>query len=136
LAKLRHKLFEMYEFRDEAVLALTSSNAPTRENDLEVPESSSFTYLNVSVADQVTVVQFKGAEAFELQTAYKLQSDFKLLADQLARDSKVLFDFDGVKSFGSNSIGILAAFNQTLRNRGSRIGLCCLEPEVQRSFFA
>jgi anti-anti-sigma factor len=125
----------MYELRDEAVAALTPSNPTVQDEEPEVPASRSFTHLKVSLKNHVTLVQFKGAEAFDQKTSLKLQADFKLLADKLSRDSKVLLDFSGVAAFSPASIGILAAFNQTLRNKGSRIALCCLEPDVHRTFF-
>ena len=36
MAKYRHRIFEMYEFRDEAILALTPRSAPAETADAAV----------------------------------------------------------------------------------------------------
>ncbi len=134
MAKYRHRIFEMYEFRDEATCALTSMSAQT---GAEATDSEVWTlkYLVVSNSASVVLVQFKKGQSFEEETANDLRADFSQLADKLARDSKVLIDFDGVASFGAAAIEELTLFKQKLRTKGSRIALCCLEPTVHKSFF-
>ena len=134
MAKYRHRVFEMYEFRDEATRALTSNSAhPVTE--AAAPDSWTLKHLAVSRSASVAHVQFKGAQAFEGDNLSDLREDFAQLADTLVRDSKVLFDFAGVMSFGSASIDELARFNRKLQTKGSRLALCCLNPEVHQSFF-
>lgn len=134
MAKYRHRIFEMYEFRDESIRALTPKIArPVTE--ATAPESWSFKRLAVSLSGCVTHVEFKNSQASEDENVSDLREDFAQLADRLARDSKVLLDFAGVKSFCAASINTLVLFNQKLRNKGSRIVLCCLEPTARESFF-
>ena len=125
----------MYEFRDEATRALTPKSArPVTE--ATAAESWTFKHLNVSCSAGVVHVQFKSAQTFGEETVNDLRVDFSQLADRLVRDSKVLVDFVGVKSFCAASIDELNLFNQKLRTKGSRIALCCLDPTVHQSFFA
>ena len=134
MAKYRHRIFEMYEFRDEATRALTPKSArPVTE--ATAPESWTFKHLTVSRSAGVAHVQFKSAQAFGEETVNDLRVDFSQLADRLVRDSKVLLDFVGVKSFCAASIDELILFNQKLRTKGSRIALCRLDPTVHQSFF-
>ena len=134
MAKYRHRIFELYEFRDEAMHALTPKSArPVPE--ATAPESWTFTHLTVSRSASVALVQFKSAQAFGKETVNELRVDFSQLAERLVRDSKVLLDFVGVKSFCDGSVDELILFNQKLRTKGSRIALCCLEPAVHESFF-
>ena len=134
MAKCRHRIFEMYEFHDEAIGALTPKIArPVTE--ASAPESWSFKHLAVSRSACVTHVKFKRSQTFGEETVSDLREDFAQLADKLVRDSKVLLDFAGVKSFWPASIDTLVLFNKKLRNNGSRIVLCCLDPAVRDSFF-
>ena len=124
----------MYEFRDEAIRALTpKSDQPATE--ATAPETWTFEHLAVSRSERVTHVQFKRAQAFGAETANDLRVDFSQLADRLVRDSKVLLDFVGVKSFCAAAIDELILFKKKLRTKGSRMALCCLDPTVQQSFF-
>ena len=154
MAKYRHRIFEMYEFRDEATRALTPKSArpvpeaPTPEapapeapapeapvREAPAPESWAFKHLAVSRLASVTHVEFKRAQIFGEETVSDLRRDFTQLADRLARDSKVLLDFAGVMTFSSASIDELALFNRKLKTKGSRFALCCLDPAVHQSFF-
>lgn len=134
MAKYRHRIFEMYEFLDEAKRALTPKSVrPVPETTSS--ESCAFKHLVVSHSARVAHVRFKSAAAFGEETKNDLRVDFAQLADGLARDSRVLLDFVGVKSFCPASIDELILFSQKLRTRGSLIALCCLDPTVHRSFF-
>ena len=134
MAKYRHRIFEMYEFRDEATRALTPKSArPVTE--ATASESWTFKHLAVSRSASVAHVQFKRAQAFGEETANDLRVDFSQLADKLVRDSKVLLDFVGVKSFCAAAIDELILFKQKLRTKGSRIALCSLDRTVHQSFF-
>ncbi len=134
MAKYRHRIFEMYEFRDEAIEALTPKSArPVAEAN--APESWTFKHLAVSCPEGVTHVEFRGAENFGVDTLNDLRQDLEQLADKSVRDSKVLFDFTGVTSFSAPSIDALAQFNRKLQTKGSRIALCCLAPTVHATFF-
>ena len=134
MAKYRHGIFEMYEFRDETIRALTPKvEKPATE--ATAPESWTFEHMAVSRTGSVTHVRFKEAQTAAEETMIHFGSDFAQLADRLGRDSKVLFDFAGVKTFSSASIDALVLLRQMLQIKGSRIALCCLEPSVHESFF-
>ena len=135
MAKLPHRIFEIYESRDEAIQVLTPKSERTA-TDATAPESWEFRHLAVSRSAGVTHVEFKEAQGFGDETVPELRDDFAQLADQLGRDNKVLLDFTGVVLFGSAFINAMALFNKKLRVKGSRIALCCLAPGVRESFFA
>ena len=134
MAKYRHRIFEMYEFRDETILALTPKIAKPAP-ELTAPESWAFKHLAVSRSASVTHVKFKEAPTLGEETV-NFGGDFAQLADRLGRDSKVLLDFTGVTAFSSSSIEVLVQFKQKLQPKGSRLALCCLDPAVRESFFA
>ena len=135
MAKYRHRTFEMYEQRDEAIRALTPRSEKTA-SEVTAPESWTFAHLAVSRVAGVIQVQFKEPRTFDDTTAGGLREDLTRLADLLGRDSKVLVDFSDVASFNAASISALTQFNRNLQIKGSRIALCCLEPATRESFFA
>ena len=135
MAKLPHRIFEIYESREEAIQVLTPKSERIA-TDATAPESWEFRHLAVSRSAGVTHVEFKEAQDFGDETVAELRDDFAQLADQLGRDNKVLLDFTGVVLFGSAFINAMALFNKKLRVKGSRIALCCLGPGVRESFFA
>ena len=135
MAKLPHRIFEIYESREEAIQVLTPKSERTA-TDATAPESWEFRHLVVSRSAGVTLVQFNEAQDFGDETVAGLRDDFAQLADQLGRDNKILLDFTGVVVFGPAFISAIALFNKKLRVKGSRIALCCLAPGVRESFFA
>ena len=124
----------MYEFRGEATRALKpESTRPVKES---VPQEAwTFKHLAVSRSAGLTHVQFQNEQTFGEETVNELREDFSHLADKLVRDSKVLLDFVGVKSFSIASIDALILFNRKLRTKGSRVALCCLDADVHQAFF-
>ena len=135
MAKYRHRIFEMYEFRDEAIRALTPKTTCLAKEPA-TNETWTLPHFVVSRSAGVTHVEFKKAKTPVKDTGNNLRKDLSKLADSLVIDSKVLLDFDGIKSFCADSIAELVLFNQKLRTKGSRVALCCLEPAVRESFFA
>ena len=135
MAKYRHRIFEMYEFRQEAIGVLTpKSDQPVTE--ATAPETWTFEHLAVSRSARVTHVEFKKARTFGEETVGKLREDFAQLADRLVRNSRLVLDFAGVTSFNAASLDALVLFNRKLQTKGSRMALCCLDPAVQQSFFS
>ncbi len=135
MAKYPHRIFEMYEFRDEAIQELTPKTERNLAEATE-PESWTFKYLAVSRPEDVTLVTFKEATEFGDAAVNELRDDLARLADMLEKNSKVLIDFTGVASFSAASVNAIALCKQRLRNKGSRIALCSLAPTVRESFFA
>ena len=75
MAKYNHRIFEMYEFRDEALRALTP-RTNRAVSDAAVSESWTFTHLAVSNAASVTHVEFKGAQSFGKENLKKTSLKF------------------------------------------------------------
>ncbi len=134
MAKYRHRTFEMYDLRDESIRALTpkSNNVATDDN---VAESWTFASFRVSRSAAVAHLQFNQLSVWGEETLSDLSKDFEHLAQRLGKDSRVLVDFTGVSSFPAAAIDALAQFKKKLRNQGSVIALCCLEPDTRKSFF-
>lgn len=135
MAKYRHRVFEMYEYRAEAMRTLSPDYDEIGESAPAVPSPSGFKHLVVSRAAVVTEVEFSGKSEFTDEAEGELQEDFSKLIDSLDIASKVLLDFTGVKSFSPACINVLVDFERKLRNRGSRIVLCSLAPEARACFF-
>lgn len=134
MAKYRHRVFEMYEYRAETIRALTPKSAQDA-TESPVHDSTTFEHVVVSYSAGVTHVQFKAGASGE-ETATNFRGDLARLAESLDRNSKVVLDLAGVDSLSDASIAALAQFQQQLKNKGSRMALCCLEPAVRESFFA
>ena len=134
MAKHRHRIFEMYDFPDEAVRALIPKPWLT-ETKAAPPQSWTLQHLDVSNSANVTRVKFKEAATFGDVTISELREDFGQLAEGLYRDSKVLLDFAGVESISPAAINALAQFNERLRTKGSRMVLCSLDPTARDCFF-
>jgi anti-anti-sigma regulatory factor len=134
MAKIPHRIFEIYESRAEAARALTPKLGRTA-TESSAPDSWVFKHLTVSRSAGVTHVQFTEAKDFGEETVAGLREDFAQLADTLGIDSKVLVDFTGVVLFSAAFIDALVVFSKRLRTRGSRIALCCLAPAVREFFF-
>ncbi len=134
MAKIPHRVFEIYDSRDEAIRILTPKlkKAPTESS---APATWTFQHLAVSRVGGVTHVRFTEAEDFSDETVAGLRENFTQLADKLGIDSKVLVDFTGVTLFNAAFIDALVAFSRRLRTKGSRIALCCLAPAARDFFF-
>ena len=135
MAKRQHRVFEMYDFLDEAVRDLTR-NAVDRVTDVVDWEFWDFNLLVASHTTIITHVEFKKNVACGDEATSELHKDFAVLASRLVADSKVLLDFTDLKSFSTASIDTLVSFSKDLKHRGSRVVLCCLEPAVQEAFFS
>ena len=135
MAKHRHRVFEIYEDRAEAIGALTPQTVKPDAVNANGPLPLDFHHLAVSRWSFVTHVKFKGAMEFPQECEAELRDDFSQLADILGIDSKVLLDFADVKSLSPACIDALVVFDRRLRNRGSRTVLCCLAPDTRASFY-
>lgn len=135
MAKYRHRIFEMYEQRDEALDALTPRTEKTA-TEVTAPETWDFAYLQASrVADKI-LLRFKGTQIFDDSVLGALRDDLTRLTGFLGRDSRLLLDFSDVTLFNAAAIRELAQFSRNLQSKGSRVVLCCLEPDVSAAFFA
>lgn len=135
MAKYRHRVFEMYEYRAEAMRALSPNYEEIGEEESAKTLQLDLKHLIVTCSAVVTHVQFLGEREFSDELEQELQEDFTKLVDALDIASKVLLDFTGVKSFGPACINVLVVFERKLRNRGSRIVLCSLSEETRAAFF-
>ena len=134
MAKRRHRIFEVFDFRDEALRALTPKSV-TPVTDSTLPKSSTYSYLETSHSAVVTHVEFAKSVALGKETASDLGKDLAQLAADLAIDSKVLLDFTNVQSFCAANVDELVHFNRGLRHKGSRVVLCCLNTVVSEHFY-
>ncbi len=62
MPKYRHRIFEMYDFRDEAILALAPKSDHSA-TEATPPETWTFEHLAVSRSERVTHVKFKRRKA-------------------------------------------------------------------------
>ena len=87
MAKYPHRVFEMYDFRDEAIRALTpkADNPATEAID---SESWDFELLAASQAAGMTHVAFMQAQTVGDDAASDLRKDFAQLSNKLSIGSK------------------------------------------------
>lgn len=134
MAKYLNRNFEMYEFREEAVHALTPKSVPSAANAVAT-ESGTVKHLAVSHSAGVTCVEFQNAESVSDDIVREIKEDFAQLADTLVQHSKVVVDCAGLVLPSSALVDVLLQFKQKLRNKGSRFALCGLAPEARQFFF-
>lgn len=134
MAKRQHRVFEIFDFRDEAIRALTPRSADHVTGE-SVLESWDFTLLTASRFDSVTNVRFKNPDKLNDGDVSALRRDFAQLTERLGSASKILLDFSGLASISSDSIDTLATFNKSLRHKGSRMVLCCLDSTARNYFY-
>jgi hypothetical protein len=135
MAKILHRIFEIYESREEAIRTL-APKAERTARESSAPDLGTFGHLAVSRLAGVTRVEFREASNFNEATVAGLREDFAQLADKLGVGSKVLVDFTGVELFQAAFIDALLLFSKKLRTKGSRIALCCLAPTAREFFFS
>ncbi len=135
MAKYPHRIFEMYEEREEAIRALTPKSVEMDANTLAVPSPLSFSHLDVARGAIVTHVRFKGSGVFPKEIEAELLEDLEKLVAVMEINSKVLLDFEDVESFSPACVNALVVFERKLRNRGSRTVLCSLASDARTSFF-
>lgn len=135
MAKHRHRIFEIYEFREEAVDALrprADCSAPSGA----VPQAWKLHQLAASYSASVTHLRFKKPRTSGENAAGELREDLTQLAESLSKNSRVLLDFSDVTSFEPAALDALVLFNKKLRTRGSRMVLCGLGPAAREDVFA
>jgi len=126
----------MYEFCDEAAIALTPKSANRSDAQTKMLATScECKHLSLSPFGNIERVQFKTAHLIDQDTVDDLRTDFSRISDKLSQGSQVIVDFEGVESISNQFIEELLLFNRKLRNKGSRIALCELDPTVRQLFF-
>lgn len=125
----------MFDFLQEASDALASKSAPAHPYALD-PDLWRFHRLNVAIRPSGVVhVTFKPQGGDEPNWGSEFGKDLTDLTDLLNNGSRVMLDFEGVQAFDADAISKLGTFDSKLKNRGSRIVLCNLDPTVRSSFF-
>ena len=125
----------MFEFRDEAVSALTPKSTGSATESVD-PALWTFQNFEASRRDGVTLITFKESkEGQNEESSRKISDELSLIARSLVNNSRVVMDFEGLPEFSADSIEALTQFNKTLQSKGSRLALCNLEPEVHTAFF-
>ena len=135
MAKTRHRTFEIFDFLQEASDALASKSARVPTYALD-PDLWRFRQLDVAIKPSgLAHVTFKQHADSESDLINDLTKDLADLAELLTNGSRVLLDFEGVRTFDADAIAKLTDFHGKLQHKGSRVVLCNLAPTVQASFF-
>ncbi len=135
MAKIRHRTFEIFDFLLEASDALASKSAGVTTYAVD-PSQWSFRQLDTTLRPSGVIhVAFKPVLDGEPAPSSELGRDLTELAELLTNNSRVLIDFEGVPAFAADGVIKLSEFDSKLRNKGSRIVLCNLQPAVRETFF-
>lgn len=140
MAKYRHRVFEMYDFYEEAAEALAkkSTDGSPVDHVAQSPSTTSadFDCLVVSDYDGITRVTLDGKHDFDDDRVQSLRLDLANLKDALPTNCRVVFDFTGVDVFHASCIELLKQFTGALKMKGSRVALCCLNASAKETFFS
>ena len=135
MAKIRHRLFEIFETEQEASDALASKSARVNKHALD-PDLWRFHQLDVSISPSgVTHVTFNEPNIAGPEIISEFGKDLTDLAGLLTNDSRVLLDFAGVQAFEADAVNKLGEFRVKLQTKGSHFVLCNLEAAAHSSFF-
>jgi hypothetical protein len=134
MAKDRHRIFEIYEERDEAAWELMPKGNKVAAGAAP-PETWSMSQVEVSVLAGITQVRFKEPTLTSNEVIGELKDDFTQLGEKLGTNGKALLDFTGVQEVSTAAVSLLIGFNKKLQVKGSRMVLCCLEPNVRSAIF-
>ena len=135
MAKDRHRIFEIYEERDEAAWELMPKGNKAAAVAAPVEPWSS-QQLDVCLLAGITQVRFKETSLNSDEVLSELKNDFARLGEQLGTNGRALIDFTGVTEVSTALVNELIALNKKLQIKGSRMVLCCLDPNVRASIFA
>lgn len=134
MAKYRHRTFEMFDLRAEAVSALTPKSKQIRAESAD-PGLWTFQHFSTSRLDGVTLVTFKATTTDSEERTSRLGDELTLIARSLVNDSRVVMDFAGREELSMESMEELAKFQTMLQSKGSHLALCNIEPTVHAAFF-
>lgn len=134
MAKLRNRIFEIYDHRDEAGRSLLSKAAPPEFEGVD-PAELNYDTLHVSREATVICVGFTVTSLTTTADAASLREDLARLVESLPRGSKVLLDFAHVDELSAAMVGILIDFDKLLRPKGSRMAICELSEDIRAAFF-
>ena len=89
--------------------------------------------LNISTVDDVVVVSFAGASIGMLAGIDEMAQQ---LRDYVAEESpkKMVVDFEGVKFFSSQVLGLLVDVWRKLAEYGGKVLICQINPQLSRVF--
>ena len=135
MAKHGHRLFEIFDLHDEACDALATRGGAGANQAAVNWEDIKLDYLAVKIEDSITKVRFKKLKKASEPDLRDFRSDFAILATNATRNDKLLFDFTGMKTFSHTAITALGSLSNSLRHKGSRIVLCCLNDSTKACFF-
>ncbi len=89
--------------------------------------------LNISIVDDVVVVSFAGASIGMLSGIDEMAQQ---LRNYVAEESpkKMIVDFEGVKFFSSQVLGLLVDVWRKLTEYGGKVLICQINPQLSRVF--
>ncbi len=134
MARIHHRVFEIYDQRDEAGLSLISKTGQQAHNAID-PGALQLQQLNASRESIVICLDFKQAPEGSRESIAEFKADLDHVADKLTPGSKVLVDFSKVETLPGACVDALAQFRSRIRPDGSRVVLCGLQPAVREVFF-
>lgn len=135
MAKIPHRTFEIFDFLQEASDALASKSARVSSSALDA-DLSNLRQLEANVRPSGVVhVTFQQPPSTEPESMSGFGNDLADLAKLLTNGSRIMLDFEGVSRFESDAVSKLGDFQGKLKNKGSRVVLCNLEPAVRALFF-
>jgi len=91
------------------------------------------TKLELTEVGPITVVLFKGESILDMTEIQQIGERLDALVEKLAAP-KLVLDFEGVRFLSSQTLGVLINLRKKVQDRGGKLALCGLRPELARVF--
>jgi len=89
--------------------------------------------LNISTVGDVVVVSFAGASVGMLSGIDEMADQLRGYIEQ-QHPNKIVVDFEGVKFFSSQVLGLLVEIWRKLTGSGGKVLICRINPQLYRVF--
>ncbi len=89
--------------------------------------------VEITREDNVTVVRFKAASISDVEAVAAASGQIKNFIDQNHPD-ELIFDFEGVKFFSSQVLGLLLETRAKLQPHNGKVVISAINPQLHRVF--
>ena len=89
--------------------------------------------VKITSQDCVAVVRFNAASISDVEEVAAASSQIRNFIDQ-NRPNELVFDFEGVKFFSSQVLGLLLDIRAKLQSRNGKVVISAINPQLHRVF--
>ena len=89
--------------------------------------------VDISRSNDVAVVSFKGSSISDVEDVAAVSDEIREFIDQ-SQASRLIVDFEGVKFFSSQVLGLLLDIRTKLQGRNGKVVISAINPQLHRVF--